>query len=213
MPEAHILLAFVGASLILLLIPGPGVLYVVARTLSQGRTAGLLSVLGVAAGACVHVLAATAGLSALLLASAAAFDVVKALGAAYLIYLGIRTLIARERAASATPSPARRTHSRVFIDGIVVSVLNPKLAMFFLAFLPQFVDPNGLPTGLQMLLLGAIYVLLALLTDGAYSLLAAHLRGWVRRPMFRGRLPRYASGAVYIGMGVSTALIDRQSGR
>lgn len=210
MSDLTVLIAFIAASLVVLLIPGPGVVYVVARTVSQGLGAGLLSVLGVSAGALVHVVAATLGLSAVLLASAAAFDIVKALGAAYLIYLGIRAL----RSGDTTELPAGRalrTRSRVFTDGVIVSALNPKLAMFFMAFLPQFVDPNGFPAAVQMLLLGLLYVSMALLTDGAYALLATRLQKLMRRPILRGSAPRYASGAIYIGMGVGTALIDRQS--
>lgn len=210
MSDLTVLIAFIAASLVVLLIPGPGVVYVVARTVSQGLGAGLLSVLGVSAGALVHVVAATLGLSAVLLASAAAFDIVKALGAAYLIYLGIRAL----RSGDTTGLPAGRglrTRSRVFTDGVIVSALNPKLAMFFMAFLPQFVDPNGFPAAVQMLVLGLLYVSMALLTDGAYALLATRLQKLMRRPMLQGSAPRYASGAIYIGMGVGTALIDRQS--
>lgn len=204
------MLTFLVAALVLLLIPGPGVIYVVARTVSQGRAAGLVSVLGLSTGALVHVLAATAGLSALLYASANAFAVVKALGAAYLIYLGLRALLVQEAPAPADSRGSARTLRRLFVDGVIVSVLNPKLAVFFLAFLPQFVAPDGLPAALQVLALGLLYVGLALVCDGAYALLASRISAWLRQPAMRGPLPRYASGAIYIGMGISTALIDRQ---
>ncbi len=207
MPGIVSLTAFVAAALVVLLIPGPGVLYIVARSLSQGQRAGLVSVLGLSAGALVHVAAATVGLSAILLASATAFGVVKILGAAYLIYLGVRTLLARPPAAAAD-TVAPRSLRRLFSDGVVVSVLNPKIAVFFLAFLPQFVEPDRGPIAQQVLFLGLLYVVLALITDSAYALLAGRLRRWFGRQA-KSSLPRYASGAVYIGLGVSTALIDR----
>jgi threonine/homoserine/homoserine lactone efflux protein len=207
-PGSESLLGFVIAALVVLLIPGPGVLYVVARSLSQGQRAGLVSVLGLSLGALVQVAVATVGLSAILLASATAFGVVKMLGAMYLIYLGIRAILATPVNA-ATIATAPRSFHRVFIDGVIVSVLNPKIAMFFLAFLPQFVDPNGGPVPQQVLFLGVLYVALALVTDGAYALLAARLRQYVGSRVMGGPLPQYASGAVYLGLGVSTALTDR----
>jgi threonine/homoserine/homoserine lactone efflux protein len=185
-------------------------MYVLARSLSQGQRAGLVSVLGLSAGAFVHVIAATVGLSALLLASAAAFGIVKLLGAAYLIYLGIRALFSRQASVD-VEMPAPRSLRRLFTDGVIVSVLNPKVAVFFLAFLPHFADPSRGSVPLQMFVLGSLYCALAVCTDGAYALLAARLRRWMRGPIARGSLPRYASGAVYIALGVSTALVDQQS--
>ena len=208
MPENTSLLGFVVAALIVLLIPGPGVLYIIARSLSQGLTAGLVSVLGLATGALVHIAAATLGLSAILLTSEMAFGVVKILGAGYLIYLGVQTLLTRHQQADVdvdTPRPV----FRLFTDGVLISVLNPKIALFFLAFLPQFVRPDQPPVAHQVLFLGVLYVLLALVTDGGYAVLAGALRRCVRSRAINGPLPRYASGAVYIGLGVSTALTER----
>lgn len=210
MPTSASLLGFVAASLVLLLIPGPAVLYVVARSLSQGHRAGLVSVLGLSAGALVHVAAATAGLSAILVTSATAFGVVKALGAGYLIYLGVRTLLARPAAAAGVEAAPPRSSYRLFADGAVVSVLNPKIAVFFLAFLPQFVDASRGPVPRQVLLLGLLYVALALVTDSAYALLAGSLRRWIGGRAMQGPLPRYASGVLYLGLGVSTALTGRR---
>lgn len=209
MPGGTSLVGFVAAALVLLLIPGPGVLYIVARSLSQGHRAGLISVLGLSVGALVHVAAATAGLSAILLTSATAFGLVKALGAGYLIYLGIRTLLARPPTAGVEASALRSLY-RLFTDGVLVSVLNPKIAVFFLAFLPQFVDPSRGPVPQQVLLLGIIYVALALITDSAYALLAGSLRHWLGGRVMQGPLPRYASGVLYLGLGVSTALTGRR---
>lgn len=206
MPESTSLLAFVVAALVVLVIPGPGVLYVVARSLGQGRRAGLVSVLGLSLGALFHVGAATAGLSAILLASASAFSIVKLLGAAYLIYLGIRALLSRQSKGGLTPATPTSMR-RIFLDGVIVSVLNPKIAVFFMAFLPQFVGSSGGSPSLQILLLGLLYVALALLTDGAYAMLAGSLRPWLSGRL--GALPRYISGMVYIGLGVYTALTGR----
>lgn len=209
MPSSTSLLGFVAAALVLLLIPGPGVLYIVARSLSQGHRAGLVSVLGLSVGALVHVAAATAGLSAILLTSATAFGIVKALGAGYLVYLGIRTLFTRRPTAS-VEAPTPRSLYRLFSDGALVSVLNPKIAVFFLAFLPQFVDPSRGPVPRQILSLGLVYVALALVTDGAYALLAGSLRHWLGGRVMQGPLPRYASGVIYLGLGVGMALTGRR---
>ena len=209
MPGTTSLMGFVAAALVILLIPGPGVLYIVARSLGQGHRAGLLSVLGLSVGALVHVAAATAGLSAILLASATAFGIVKALGAGYLIYLGMRTLLSPGPTTGMEASAPRSLY-RLFTDGVVVSVLNPKIAVFFLAFLPQFVEPGRGPVSEQVLSLGLIYVALALVTDSGYALLAGSLRHWLGGRVVQGPLPRYVSGALYVGLGVSTALSGRR---
>lgn len=208
MPDFASFFAFLVAALILLLIPGPGVLYVIARSATQGQRAGLVSVLGLSTGALVHVAAATVGLSAVLLTSATAFGVVKALGAAYLIYLGVRALMTRQ-SATGLEQPVSRPTGRLFVDGVLISVLNPKIAIFFLAFLPQFVDPHAGSATLQILFLGISYVGLALLTDGAYALVASRLSQAFSRRVLQGPIPRYGSGAVYIGLGVSTVFVDR----
>jgi threonine/homoserine/homoserine lactone efflux protein len=199
----------VAAALVVLLTPGPGVLYILARSLGQGRRAGLVSVLGLSTGALVHVAAATAGLSAILLASATAFGVVKTLGATYLVYLGITT-IAGSRPVTGVDALPSHSECRVFTDGVVVSVLNPKVAVFFLAFLPQFADPARGSVTQQVFLLGLLYVALALFTDGAYAMLAGSVRPWLGTQLMQGPLPRYASGAVYLGLGVSTAFTGRR---
>lgn len=217
MLSGTLLLGFVIAALVVLLIPGPGVLYVVARSIGQGYRAGLASVLGLSVGALVHVAAATAGLSTILLASATAFGVVKALGAGYLIYLGIRTLLERHPSAP-MQTPANLSHYRVFADGVVISVFNPKIALFFLAFLPQFIlmgeppgeTPGVAPVSTQIFLLGLVYVGLALITDSAYALLAGKLCHCLGGPVMRGPLPKYLSGSLYLGLGITAALTGRR---
>ena len=210
MPANASIIAFVAASLVVLLIPGPGVMYIVARSLAQGQRAGLVSVLGLSAGAMVHVVAATAGLSAILLTSAVAFGVVKLLGAAYLIYLGVRTLLARQPQVP-IDAPAARAANRLFTDGVIISVLNPKIAVFFLAFLPQFADAARGPIPQQLFLLGLIYVALGLVTDGAYAILAGRSRRWLGNLAGRAPFARYAGGLLFIGLGIGTAVTDRHA--
>jgi threonine/homoserine/homoserine lactone efflux protein len=204
------LLGFVLAALIVLLIPGPGVLYVVTRSLIQGRHAGMISVLGLSTGALVHVAAATAGLSAILLTSATAFGIVKFLGAFYLIYLGLRTLLAR-KSTTAFTAPNPDSLCQIFADGVMVSILNPKIAVFFLAFLPQFMIPEQGSISTQFMRLGLLYVALAICTDGAYALFASSLRNVLKRRFLQGPLPGYVSGFIYLGMGVSLAFADRKA--
>ena len=205
MPDLASLAIFVAAALALLLTPGPAVLYIVARSIDQGRRAGLVSMLGVHAGTLVHIGAAAAGVSAILAASATAFGVVKYLGAGYLVYLGLRRL--RHRAPAFAPvAREQRRLRRAFWDGVVVNVLNPKTALFFLAFLPQFVDVSRGHVGLQTLTLGVIFVLLGLVTDGGYAVTAGAAAQWLRgHPRFVTSEP-WISGSMYIGLGVVAAL-------
>ena len=204
-PDVTNLGLFVLAALLLLLTPGPAVLYIVARTLEQGRRAGLVSMLGVHAGTLVHVAGAAAGVSAVLAASAAAFAVVKYVGAAYLVYLGVRRILDRRPVLAAEPGVAPRLR-RAFLDGVVVNVLNPKTALFFLAFLPQFVDVARGAVGAQILWLGVLFVALGLVTDGAYALTAGTAAGWLRgRPRFVAS-ERWISGGMYIGLGVAAVV-------
>jgi threonine/homoserine/homoserine lactone efflux protein len=201
MPDPATIALFALAALALLVVPGPAVLYIVTRSADQGRTAGL-----------VHVAAAALGLSALLVSSALAFAVVKYAGAAYLIYLGIRKLLDRaEPSEQRKVAPARL--SRVFLDGAIVNILNPKTALFFFAFLPQFVDPARGGLAGQIVLLGLLFITLAMLSDGTYALLAARLAGWLRgRPGF-GSLSRYLTGGIYLGLGAAALAGARSTDR
>lgn len=199
---------FVVAALLLLITPGPAVLYIVTRSMDQGRRAGLVSMLGVHAGTLVHVAAAAAGLSALLMASATAFSVVKYLGAGYLVYLGVRRLLDRSPRAAARPSAV--SLRRAFVDGFVVNLLNPKTGLFFLAFLPQFADVSRGGVGVQILALGLIFVGLGLVTDGLYALGAGTAARWLRAsPRFLAS-ERWISGSLYIGLGLAAALSTNQ---
>jgi threonine/homoserine/homoserine lactone efflux protein len=205
LPDPAGLGLFLLTALVLLLTPGPAVLYIVARSIDQGRRAGLVSMLGVHAGTLVHIAAAAAGLSALLAASATAFSTVKYLGAAYLVYLGVRRMLDRVPAAGDGPRRTPRLR-RAFLDGVVVNVLNPKTALFFLAFLPQFVDVARGHVGLQVLVLGGLFVALGLVTDGGYALTAGTAARWLRgHPRFLAS-ERWVSGGMYLGLGLVAAL-------
>ena len=202
MPDPSTLLVFAGASLALLVFPGPSVIYIVTRSVEQGRRAGLVSMLGVEAGGVVHVAAAALGISAIVASSATAFSVVKYAGAAYLIYLGVQ----RWRGGGedvGRPEPQPR--AELFRQGMVVNVLNPKTAIFFLAFLPQFVDPS-MAVAPQVLVLGAEFIAIAVLSDGAYAVVAGTLGERVRHSAVANRWVDRAAGGTLIGLGGLAAL-------
>jgi threonine/homoserine/homoserine lactone efflux protein len=201
MPDATTFALFAVTCLAFLAIPGPSVFYIVTRSLVQGRRAGVTSMLGVQTGGLVHVVAAAFGVSALIASSAAAFTVVKYAGAAYLVFLGLRKLLGREEEApEVVGAPASST--QLFAHGVVVNVLNPKTALFFLALLPQFVDPSAGPVAPQMLVLGLTLVCLGVLSDGTYALLAAGAGNKLRN---RRRLERW-SGGVFVALGLVAAV-------
>ena len=205
MPDPSRLALFVGASLLLLVVPGPAVLYVVTQSVSRGRRAGLASVGGITTGTLVHIVAATIGLSALLASSALAFDVVKYLGAAYLIVIGLRRLAGLDH-SERDERPAARSHARLFGQGIVVNVLNPKTALFFLAFPPQFIDPSRGAAWTQILALGLLFAALGFLSDGTWALVAGTLGERLRRSTRFPRIQRYVSGSIFVGLGTVAAL-------
>ena len=190
----------------LIVVPGPAVMYIVARSVHQGRRAGLVSALGVAAGGLVHVAGAVLGFSALLASSVLAFSAVRWLGAAYLVYLGVKTLRGGDVAGAAAAPPPPAPPRRLFTQGFVVNVLNPKTALFFLAFLPQFVEPGRGRVPLQMLLLGGAFVLLAIVSDATYALLAGTLGGRIARTAGARRRARILSGSVYVALGIGMVL-------
>lgn len=197
--------AFVLASLVLAVTPGPGVLYIVARTAAQGRRAGLASVAGVAAGNLGNAMGASLGLAALFAVSATALGVVKWAGALYLIWLGVLAL--RRPPTAGPPGPVEPLRlARIWRDGFVVALLNPKTALFFAAFLPQFIDP-ATPAAPQAVLLGGLFVLIAALTDSGYVLLAgAAARGLAGRNARRcGTLGRWAAATTFVSLGLYTA--------
>ena len=203
--EPATLAVFVGAALALLVVPGPAVLYIVTRSVQQGRGAGIASVLGIHVGTVFHLAAATIGLSAVIVSSASAFTTVKVLGAAYLVAIGVFTLLGRGAGAAFDPERPPRRRRRDFAEGVVVNVLNPKTALFFLAFLPQFVDPERGHATAQIALLGLVFMLLGLLTDSAWALAAGTAGARLRRSRRFATGQRYVSGSVFVALGVLTA--------
>ena len=200
MPSAHAFAIYIPAALVLLAIPGPAVLYIIATSVEGGRRAGLLSVAGVHLGSLVHVAAACAGLSALIVSSALAFSTVKYVGAAYLIAVGFKKWLEKDDLPD-LPSRPPRSARRVFTQGVVVNVLNPKTALFFLAFLPQFVDRDR-TVWTQIAVLGLVWVGLGLLSDGAYALAGGTIGTYFRR---RRKMVRIASGGIFVGLGAVAA--------
>jgi threonine/homoserine/homoserine lactone efflux protein len=213
-PSFSTLPVFIAASVALLLIPGPAVLFIVARSGAQGTRAGLVSVLGVHTATVVHVLAAVAGLSAVVVASSLAFTAVKVVGGVYLILLGIKSMRSARRVVQATTTPMVRAEKRLFAEAFVVSLLNPKVALFFLAFLPQFVERGHGPIWSQTLVLGLVYILLGLCSDSMYALIGARLGTRLSGRAVRLRAARYAEGGILLGLGVLTlALPHRKAGK
>jgi threonine/homoserine/homoserine lactone efflux protein len=202
-PGTGSLALFAVAALALAVVPGPAVLYIVAQSVDQGRLAGLVSALGISVGSLAHVVAATIGLSSLLASSATAFTIVKYAGAAYLILLGIRRLLTREQLEDEV-ARVPRTRRRLFVDGVVVNVLNPKTALFFVAFLPQFVDPGEGMATLQILVLGLLFTLIALCSDSIWALAAGTVGSWLRRSRWYLGVKRWVTGTVFVGLGLST---------
>ncbi|MCX6079850.1 MAG: LysE family translocator [Chloroflexi bacterium] len=198
---------FIFASIVLLLTPGPAVLYIIARSIDQGRMAGIVSVVSVEVGNFFHAIAAALGLSALLLSSSTAFSIVKYLGAAYLVYLGVSKLLARSvRDETQHIQSEPQSLRRIFSQGVMVAVFNPKTALFFLAFLPQFVDRANGQVGLQLFTLGCFFVLMAIFSDGMYALLASSAGQWLKSHRQVWLAERYVAGFIYIGLGISAAL-------
>ncbi|MEU6039549.1 LysE family translocator [Actinomadura sp. NPDC047616] len=198
-------LLFLLAATTLVVIPGPNHLYIITRSVAEGRRAGVVSALGVESGTLVHVAAATAGLSALVAASATAFSALRYAGAAYLVYLAIRTFRARDE-GDATPLPPQPLR-RVYLDGLLVNVLNPKVVLFFLAFLPQFVDRGAaVPVPAQIAVMGLVTGLIGVVSDMVYAVAAGSIGAWLRaRPAFRRR-QRHATGVIYLGLGAAAVL-------
>lgn len=203
------LMVFLAATLALNVTPGPDMLYVVARGVSEGRKAGIVSALGIAAGCLVHTFAIAAGLSGLLMAVPLAFEVVKFTGAAYLLYLGVRALISRDTALAA-PTVERARLWVIFRQGVVTNVLNPKVALFFLAFLPQFVDPKRGSVAAQFILLGFIFNASGTLVNGVVAIVSSGAGQWTRRRLGTSSFFKRATGLVFVGLGLRLALLERK---
>jgi threonine/homoserine/homoserine lactone efflux protein len=204
-PGAANLGLFTVAALVLLVVPGPAVLYIVARSVAQGRAAGFVSDIGIHSATLIHVAAAALGLSALLASSAIAFSIVKYAGAAYLIWLGLKKIFGKAEDPAIETSLKSRSYARLYRDGFVVNLLNPKTALFFLAFLPQFVEVGRGHIAMQIAFLGLLFTLLGFVSDGCYALAASALGNRLRRSRGYLRFERYISGTLFIGLGLTAA--------
>lgn len=198
---------FIIAALTLLMIPGPAVFYIMARSINQGKKAGLVSVLGVSLGGAIHVLAGAIGVSAVLMTSATAFNIVKYIGAAYLIYLGCKTFIsASDNELSAMPQDSHKKLIQIFYQSAIVEAMNPKTALFFLAFFPQFISPSaGSVTG-QFMTLGTLFILLALMSDSLYAILAVTIKKRLLGKKVNAKLQDRLTGTLYIALGLLSTL-------
>lgn len=210
MPEMSTLTLFFVAAAVLLITPGPAVLYIVARSIDQGRIAGIVSTLGISFATFFHIAAAAWGVSAVLLQSALAFNIIKYLGAAYLIYLGVHKLWGHEEIKTEIVLE-QQSLRRIFFQGAVVNLLNPKTALFFFALLPQFVNPAIGSVVTQIFFLGILFILMALVSDGLYAILAGTAGNWLRGNLQFLRVQRYVAGTIYIALGVTAAFTGNKS--
>lgn len=211
MPTVETLAAFTAATVVMLVVPGPSVTYVVTRSIAQGRLAALYSVLGLETGALIHVGAATVGLAGLLSSAPVAYWALRYCGAAYLLFLGLRSLcrppaLDTSGAIGACSTAVRTFRLRLYIDGVLVDVLNPKTALFFVAFLPQFVDPGHGPVAVQVAFLGACFVVLAVICDGGYAVLATRLGRRFRGSERARARTAFVTGGIYIVLAGVTVL-------
>ena len=207
MPSLSTYAVFVVTCLALLAIPGPAVLYIVSRSIDQGRTAGLLSVLGVTTGTLVHITAAAIGLSSLVLASTVAFDAVRYAGAAYLVFLGVRRLLTRH-ADAVLEERTPRSLRRLYTQGLVVNLLNPKTIVFIFAFIPQFVDVNAGHVGAQIFLLGLTLAGLGLMSDSLYAIVAGSIADRLRGSRAVAGFERWFGGGILVGLGLAAAVVS-----
>ncbi len=205
--SGNTLVAFSAAALILLIIPGPGVMYIVTRSATQGRRAGVVSVFGIHLGSVVHIVAAMIGLSAVLAASATAFTIVKFVGASYLVWLGIQSIRSYRSASTSDDPPVVELRSlrRVFTDGVILNVLNPKVAIFFLSFVPQFVDSATTSPARDVALLGAVFIVLGVVSDSVYAIAGGWIGNRLRNSPHLQRRKDVLAGTTYIGLGAMTA--------
>jgi threonine/homoserine/homoserine lactone efflux protein len=208
MLDVNSLLLFMTATIILNITPGPDMLYVIARSVGQGRAAGIASSLGIAAGCFVHILAVTFGLASLMMAVPAAYEIIKYAGAAYLIYLGIRILITRQTKNAETPIEEASLR-KIFLQGVITNVLNPKVALFFLAFLPQFVNREANVTA-QIIFLGILFNTSGTLVNVMVALAASYTGIQFKTRIGNSSVFRWLTGGVFIGLGVRLALLERR---
>jgi len=208
MPETSLLL-FMIATVALNITPGPDMLYVIARSVSQGRPAGIVSALGIAGGLIVHTLAVALGLAGLMVAVPVAYEIVKYAGAGYLVYLGIRTLRNRRDPNAEVPI-TQDNLGAIFLQGMLTNVLNPKVALFFLAFLPQFVDASRGSVAAQIVVLGMLFNTSGTIVNVGVALAASYTGGRLRNRLESPAILRWVTGSVFLGLGVRLALLERR---
>lgn len=207
--EETSLILFLTASVALIAAPGPDNLYIVARGVGQGRRAALVSTCGMAVGVVVHTTFAAVGLSALLAQSASAYSVIKYAGAAYLVYLGLKTLFGKEALAVPEDAPPMRLRS-VFTQAVISDVLNPKVALFFVAFLPQFTNPSAGNVAAQLFVLGMVFALIGLVIDGVIAYFSGSVGDWLKNKQGVANALRWLMGSVLVGLGLRLALSDQR---
>jgi threonine/homoserine/homoserine lactone efflux protein len=200
---------FAAAALVLVITPGPNTLYIITRSIQQGQRAGIISCFGIAAGTLVHITTAALGISALLVTSTTLFRLVQFAGAAFLCYLGMKTLLSPTQVVTDHQSAPQQPLASVFTQAMTVNLLNPKTALFFIAFLPQFIDATRDDITLQIMILGGLLITLGGCSDLAYALIAGKLGEWLRSNCRFWRLQRWCAGLVYLGIGVAAALTGR----
>ena len=209
MPDLDSLLIFIAAGLLLNITPGPDLLFIIGRSMSQGRAAGIVSALGIGAGCLFHITTAALGLSALMLALPFAYDLVRFAGAAYLVYLGLRALVSRQNALEVR-AVERTSLGKIFRQGVITNILNPKVALFFLAFLPQFANPVNGPLAPQILLLGLIFTFNGTLVCVAVAMAASRLGEWLKSRYNLTAWLNRLTGGLFIALGIRLALMDRR---
>lgn len=213
MPTIPTLLTFALAATLLIIVPGPNVIFIITRGIDQGRRAAFASAFGVEAGMLLHIGAAVLGLSALVASSEIVFNIVKYAGAAYLIWMGITSLRARLTNLETPAFSRRASYGRLFTQGLVVNVLNPKVGLFFIAFLPQFIDPGRGSSAIQILVLGAVFATIAVVSDLVYAFASGSIGSWLSsRERIARQRDRFA-GVVYILLGVFAALSGSSSAK
>ena len=210
MPETSQLLSFIAASVAILVIPGPSVLFVITRGVALGRRAAVATVVGNESGLLVHVIAVALGVGAIVQRSVLLFNTIKLVGALYLVWLGISAVRHRKDWVTTMAGPSHRSPGRLWRDGFIVGLTNPKSTLFFLAVLPQFVTPERGHASLQLLVLGLVFVVLAAINDGIYGVTAGSVRRWLDRSPRRREVVGGSSGLIMIGLGVRLAMTGRK---
>lgn len=210
MPSLHAIILFTTAAIAVTLCPGPSMVYVMSKSIGQGRTAGCFSALGLSTGLLLHTIAASMGLSVVFIYSPLIYMIVKSLGALYLVYIGLQMLLARNHASDPQDASSETARCKSYGQGIVTEILNPKTALFYLSFLPQFVDPSRGHPGLQMFIFGCILLLTALSMDLFIALTGGAMSAWLRRNPAVKKGQQWLSGAALIGLGIRLTISERQ---